>query len=73
MPFSTNITIRGKIAEIIDDESMKNVRIVCDNQNVLVKLDHIDDIRLGDAISIKGVIDFKSLIINGIEINTHKY
>ncbi|NOY50783.1 MAG: hypothetical protein GXO88_09515 [Chlorobi bacterium] len=73
MPFSTNITIRGKIAEIIDEEARKNVRIVCDNQNVLVKLDHIDEIGLGDSISIKGIIDFRSLEINGIEIKTHKY
>ncbi|PLX14954.1 MAG: hypothetical protein C0598_00080 [Marinilabiliales bacterium] len=73
MPLSTNIRIKGKIAEIIDDEAGRNVRIICNSEHVLVKITDLNDIGLGDDINLKGNIDIKSLEINDIEVNINKY
>lgn len=73
MPLSTNISIKGKIAEIIDDEKGRNIRIVCNSENVLVKIKDLHDIGLGDNINIEGNINIQSLEVNEIEININKY
>lgn len=73
MPLSTNISIKGKIAEIIDNETERNIRIVCNSEHVLVKMKNLHDIGLGDYINIEGNIDIKSLEVNEIEININKY
>ncbi len=73
MPLSTNISIKGKIAEIIDDDKGRNIRIVCNSEHVLIKMRDLHDIGLGDSINIEGNIDIKSLEVNEIEININKY
>ncbi len=67
MAVGLQIEISGKIAEIIDDEAGRYVRIVCKSSNMLIELDNLDDISLGDTITIKGNLAMKHVIVNGIE------
>lgn len=73
MPLSTNISIKGRIAEIVDDDKGRTIHIVCNSEHVLVKMKDLNDIGLGDIINIEGNIDIKSLEVNEIEVNINKY
>lgn len=67
MTDSLQIEIIGKIAEIIDDEMGRYVRIVCESNNMILELDNIDDISLGDIIKVKGSLAIQTVVVNGIE------
>ncbi len=64
----TKVEISGKIAEIIDDKSTRFIRIVCSNRNMILELDHIEDISLGDSIVLDGEFHINSINIHGVKI-----
>lgn len=61
-----DIEYTGNIAEIIDDAKGRYVRIICQNNNMMIQLDNIDDISLGDSIVLTGKLSISSVSINGI-------
>lgn len=71
MPLSSHIKIKGKIAEIIDSNFQKRVSIVCDGSQVMVSLENINDVSLGDSITISGKLIIDSISVDGIEIKNN--
>ena len=72
MPTHRQIQITGKVAEIIDNETQRYVRIICKSSNMMIELKNIDDISLGDRISITGSLSVESVEVNGIEVESYK-
>lgn len=71
MPFSSYIKIKGKIAKIIDSNFQKKASIVCDGSQVMVSLENINDVSLGDSITISGKLIIDSISVDGIEIKNN--
>ena len=65
--------ISGKIAEIIDDNSGRYIRVICSNKNMILELDKIEDISLGETVKISGEFHIRSISVHGVKIETkHK-
>ena len=71
MPTHRQIQITGKVAEIIDNEQ-RYIRIICKSSNMMIELKNIDDISLGDKISITGNLSVETGKVNGIEVESYK-
>ncbi len=65
----SKIEITGKVAEMIEDHGKRHIRIVCDSKNLIVSIDHMGDIQLGDELLVKGKFKIKTIEVNGIKIN----
>jgi len=68
MPLTSHIKIKGKIAEIIDSNFQKSASVVCDGNQIMMSLENIADVGLGDTISISGELIIDSISVDGIEI-----
>ncbi len=66
------IEIAGKVAEIIESDSGKLIRIYCNNKNMLFDLKHDESVSLGDSIALTGKLVIDSIKVNGINIEFNR-
>lgn len=59
--------IEGKVVEVIEDMTKNQIRIICQQKDVIFQIDDVNDIQLGDHVQIKGKLKIDELKINGIE------
>ena len=60
--------IEGKVVEVIEDMTKNQIRIICQQKDIIFQIDDVNDIQLGDHVEIKGKLKIDKLKINGIEI-----
>lgn len=55
--------IKGQIAELLENKGKLHAKIVCDTDNLLISIQNINQIELGEDVSIELELNIKSMQI----------
>ena len=53
--------IKGKVAEVMENNGKLYAKIVCDTDRMLISLENIEDLELGGDVTIEGELKIKSV------------
>ncbi len=60
--------IKGKVAEVMENNGKLLAKVVCDTDNLLVSLENVEHLELGGYVTIEGELKIKSIQFEGLEI-----
>ncbi len=55
------LQIKGRVAELMETKGKLHAKIVCDTNKLLISIDNVDELELGDDVRIEGELKIKSI------------
>ena len=53
--------IRGKVAEVMENKGKLYAKVVCDTDKLLISLENVEGLELGEDVTIEGELRIKSI------------
>jgi len=66
----TKITIKGKVAEVLELNGKKQAKVICSNENLMFTINNMPEIEFGSIVTIEGILKITSVQVedSGIKI-----